>query len=119
MPISKLSQSLMITTLSFILFVAFYLWQITAPKRKPVAVGGLLAYASANKSQARLIGLALLLIACVGFVGQWGLASGIVGFFVGLMAVGCLSVVIEPFNYLRMPGVTAIYVCCVLLEIIV
>ena len=106
----------MITTLYFIQFVAFYLWQITAPKRQPV--GGLLTYAVANKSQARLIGAALLLVACVGFVVQWGLGSGIFGFFVGLMAVGCLSVVIEPFNYLRVPGVAAIYVCCVILEII-
>jgi multisubunit Na+/H+ antiporter MnhE subunit len=108
----------MITTLYFIQFVAFYLWQITAAKRKPVAVGGLLTYASANKSQARLIGAALCLVACVGFVLQWGLASGIVGFLVGLMAVGCLSVVIEPFNYLRIQGVAAIYVCCVILEMI-
>jgi hypothetical protein len=106
----------MITTLYFTQFVAFYLWQITAPKRQPV--GGLLAYASANKSQTRLIGVVLALIACVGFVFHWGVAGGISGFFVGLMTVGCLSVVIEPFQYLRMQGVAAIYVCCVLLEII-
>lgn len=106
----------MITTLYFTQFVAFYLWQITAPKRQPVA--GLLSYAVENKLQARLIGFALLLVACVGFVFQWGLASGIAGFFVGLMAVGCLSVVIEPFNYLRLLSVAAIYGCCVLLEMI-
>lgn len=107
----------MITTLYFIQFIAFYLWQVTAPKRQPV--GGLLTYAVANKSQARLIGIALLVVACVGFVFQWGLASGIFGFFVGLMAVGCLSVIIEPFNYLRTLQVAAIYVGCVILEIIV
>ncbi|MVM33947.1 hypothetical protein GO755_28185 [Spirosoma sp. HMF4905] len=106
----------MITTLYFIQFVAFYLWQITAPKRQPI--GGLWAYAQTNKSQTRLIGAALALIACVGFVMQWGLASGLFGFVVGLMAVGCLSVVIEPFNYLRVPSVAAIYVSCVILEII-
>ena len=106
----------MITTLYFIQFVAFYLWQITAPKRQPA--GGLLTYAVANKSQARLIGTALSIIACVGFVFQWGLGSGIFGFFVGLMGVGCLSVVIEPFNYLRIQGVAAIYISCVILEMI-
>ncbi|GAB3716914.1 hypothetical protein GCM10027592_58640 [Spirosoma flavus] len=106
----------MITTLYFIQFIAFYLWQITAPKRQPV--GGLWTYALANKSQTRLIGTVLSLVACVGFVFQWGLASGIFGFFVGLMTVGCLSVVIEPFNYLRVQGVAAIYVCCVILEMI-
>lgn len=106
----------MITTLYFIQFFAFYLWQVTAPKRQPV--GGLLTYAVENKSQARLIGIALLVVACVGFVLQWGLGSGISGFLVGLMAVGCLSVVIEPFNFLRTPGVAALYVGCVILEII-
>lgn len=107
----------MITTLYFIQFIAFYLWQITAPKRQPT--GGLWTYAVENKAQTRLIGFALLLVACVGFVLQWGLGSGIFGFFVGMMAVGCLSVVIEPFNYLRTPAVAAIYVCCVILEMIV
>lgn len=107
----------MITTLYFIQFVAFYLWQVTAPKRQPV--GGLLTHAVANKVQARLIGVALLVVACVGFILQWGLGSGITGFFVGLMAVGCLSVVIEPFNSLRTPGVVALYVGCVILEILV
>ncbi|RYF77161.1 MAG: hypothetical protein EOO39_04615 [Cytophagaceae bacterium] len=106
----------MITTLYLIQFIAFYLWQVTAPKRQPVS--GLSTYAVANKSQARLIGVALILVASVGFVLQWGLASGLFGSFVGLMAVGCLSVVIEPFNYLRVSGVAAIYVCCVLLEMI-
>lgn len=106
----------MITTLYFTQFVAFYLWQVTAPKRQPV--GGLLTYAVENKAEARLIGVALLVFACVGFVFQWGLASGISGFVVGLMAVGCLSVVIEPFNYLRISGVAALYVACVILEII-
>ncbi|RAJ90828.1 hypothetical protein LX87_05457 [Larkinella arboricola] len=106
----------MLTTLYFVQFIAFYLWQITAPKRQPV--GGFWTYAVANKSQTRLIGVALSLAACVGFVAQWGLASGLFGFFVGLMAVGCLSVVIEPLNYLRVQGVAAIYISCVLLEMI-
>lgn len=106
----------MISSLYFIQFVAFYLWQITAPKRQPVSDFG--AYALEHKPQARLIGVALLLATCVGFTFQWGLASGILGFFVGLMTVGCLSVIIEPFNYLRKQEVAAIYVCCTLLEII-
>lgn len=106
----------MITTLYFIQFVAFYLWQITAPKRQPAS--DFWAYALEHKPQARLIGVALLLAACMGFIVQWGLASGILGFFVGLMTVGCLSVVIEPFNYLRKQEVVAIYICCTLLEFI-
>lgn len=106
----------MICTLYFIQFIAFYLWQITAPKRHPA--GDFWVYALEYKPQTRLIGVALLLATCVGFVFQWGLASGIFGFFVGLMTVGCLSVIIEPFNYLRKQSVVAIYVCCMILEMI-
>jgi len=107
----------MITTLYFIQFIAFYLWQITAPKRQ--SADGLWTSASTNKSKTRLAGGVLLLVAGVGFVAQWGLASGIAGFFVGLMAVGCLSVIIEPFGYLRAQGVAALYVLCVILEIVI
>ena len=106
----------MTSSLLFIQFGAFYLWQITASKRQPL--GDVWAYALEHKPQTRLIGVVLLLATCVGFVFQWGLASGIFGFFVGLMTVGCLSVIIEPFNYLRLREVMAIYVCCTLLEII-
>ncbi|WP_028526892.1 hypothetical protein [Runella limosa] len=106
----------MTSSLLFIQFVAFYLWQITAAKRQPV--GDVWAYALEHKSQTRLIGVSLLLASSVGFIFQWGLASGLFGFFVGLMTVGCLSVIIEPFSYLRLREVMAIYVCCTLLEII-
>lgn len=105
----------MISTLCFIQFIAFYLWQITVSKRQPV--NGLLAFTVNFKSQTRVAGVTLGMIACVGFIVQWGVASGLFGFLTGLMVMGCLSVIIEPFNYLRKQDVVAIYACCVLLEI--
>ncbi|PMD92495.1 hypothetical protein BWI97_20630 [Siphonobacter sp. BAB-5405] len=106
----------MISTLYLIQFIAFYLWQITSASNKRQAPTGLMGYAFTHKSQTRLIGAFLGLLAIVGFIWLWGVASGFAGFVVGLMAVGCLCVVIEPFQYLRTPGVAVIYVCCVLLE---
>ncbi len=79
----------MITTLYFLQFTAFYLWQITSPKRLPAR--GLWAYAAANKLLTRLTGISLWGLAGAGFISQWGLAGGITGFLTGLMAVGCLS----------------------------
>lgn len=106
----------MISTLYLIQFAAFYLWQVTSSSNKRSVTTGLAAYAVKNKLQARSLSGLLLLAALGGFIFNWGVASGIIGFMVGLMGVGCLSVVIDSFNYLRMPGVAAIYMCCVLLE---
>lgn len=109
----------MITTLYFVQFAAFFLWQLTASRHRPVSTTGVRASLPANTRLTRLTGTALGLVACTGFVFQWGLAAGIAGFAVGLMGVGCLSVILTPFQYLRLPGVAAIYVCCLILELVI
>ncbi len=106
----------MVSTLYFIQLIAFYLWQVTSTSHKRSVVTGFAAYANRNKARTRLVGGLLLGAALAGFITHWGIASGIIGFVVGLMGVGCLSVVIDPFNYLRRQSVAAIYGCCVLLE---
>ncbi len=106
----------MVSTLYFTQFVAFYLWQTTSASNKQSVGAGFSAYAMKNKSQTRLFSGLLLAATLAGFIFNWGIASGISGFVVGLMGVGCLSVVMDPFNYLRVPGLAAIYVCCVFLE---
>lgn len=106
----------MVSTLYLIQFIAFYLWQVTSASNKQSVATGLSAYAIRNKAQTRLFGGLLLGVALIGFIMHWGMASGITGFIVGLMGVGCLSVVMDPFNYLRVQSVAAIYGCCVLLE---
>jgi hypothetical protein len=109
----------MISTLYFIQFIAFYLWQISAQSAKHGARSALTAKIIANKQAARILGGALLFITAIGFVYTMGLLSGLCGFVVGLMGVGCLSVALAPFNYLRLPGVVALYSCCVVLEIFI
>ncbi|MFD2148256.1 hypothetical protein [Mucilaginibacter antarcticus] len=109
----------MISTLYFIQFVAFYLWQLSAKSAKGGANSTITAKIISNKKAARILGAVLLLITAVGFVCAIGLLSGLCGFVVGLMGVGCLSVVLEPFNYLRLPGVVGLYFCCVALEILI
>ncbi|OIN60685.1 hypothetical protein [Arsenicibacter rosenii] len=109
----------MITTFCFIQFIAFYLWQVTSPRYKSVAMTGLTAAATGHTTLSRLTGTVLWLGACTGFIVQWGVGAGCCGFITGLMAVGGLSVMLEPFQYLRVPGITAIYICCVILEIFV
>ena len=106
----------MVSTLFLIQFVAFYFWQLTSASNKRPVTGGFSAYMLRYKFRTRFIGGVLVLAALVGFIFTWGIASGMRGCIVGLMGVGCLSVVIDPFNYLRVQGLAAIYVCCVLLE---
>ncbi len=100
----------MISTLYFIQLIAFYLWQSTA---KPAKV------ASERKRLLRSIGAALLLLTAVGFIWQWGALSGSCGWLVGLMGVGCLSAIITPFQYIKMPALIALYLCFVALEIFI
>src|SRR5688572_23149635 len=100
----------MISTLYFIQFVAFYLWQSTG---KPAKV------AADKRKLWRTAGGGLLLVTIAGFIWQWGILSGICGWLVGLMAVGCLSVVIAPFKYVKLSGLAALYLCCVALEILI
>lgn len=109
----------MISTLYFIQFIAFYLWQISAQSAKHGATSVLTVKIIAHKQVARILGGVLLFITAIGFVYTMGLLSGLCGFVVGLMGVGCLSVALAPFNYLRMPSVAALYICSVVLEIFI
>jgi hypothetical protein len=107
----------MISTLYFSQFIAFYLWQITSAKRNPDSP--LLAKIMANKKASRVLGAVLLLATAIGFVFSLGLLSGLCSFIIGLMGVGCLAVALDPFHYLRLPGLAMIYSCSVALEILI
>jgi hypothetical protein len=109
----------MISTLYFIQLIAFYLWQLTSKSAKRSLASALTANVLQNKKIARILGGVLLLITAIGFVLTLGLLSGLCSFMIGLMAVGCLSVALEPFNYLRLPGVAILYICSVALEIFI
>lgn len=65
------------------------------------------------------MGMVIFALTCAGFIYHWGLLSGFCGFIIGVMGMGCLSVVITPFQYLRLPAIAAIYLCCFMLEIII
>ncbi|RCH53846.1 hypothetical protein DJ568_15000 [Mucilaginibacter hurinus] len=106
----------MISTFYLTLFAGFYLWQITSASAKKKPAGPVLTIALQNKQLSRVAGFLLVLAALAGFVSTLGLMSGICGFLTGLMGVGCLSVVLAPVNYLRMPVVGLLYVCSTIME---
>lgn len=111
----------MISTIYLFQLIAFYLWQITSgqARRDHRPVPALLRWLSQNKKPARLTASMLLLISLAGFILKTGLMSGICGFIIGLMGFGCLSVVLTPFGYLRLPGVISLYMFGVLLETLI
>jgi len=65
------------------------------------------------------MGAILLLLTGVAFIFKLGIMSGICSFVIGLMGVGCLSVILTPFHYLRLPQVAALYICSVAFEIFI
>lgn len=109
----------MISTLYFVQFIAFYLWQLTSKSAKRHQGSALTAKVLHNKKFSRILGSVLLLATAIGFVLTLGLLSGFCSFLIGLMGVGCLSVALEPFNYLRYPTIAVLYICSVALEIFI
>ena len=109
----------MISTLYFVQFIAFYLWQLTAKSAKRHQASALTAKVLQNKKFSRILSGVLLLVTAIGFILTLGLLSGSCSFLIGLMGVGCLSVALEPFNYFRYPTIAILYLCSVALEIFI
>jgi hypothetical protein len=117
-PHQKSINKIMISTLYLMQFIAFYCLQATSKytRQEHFFTMPILAKAFSNKALIRGLAIALLLSASIGFVVKMGLMSGICGFILGLMGVGCLCVLLMPFRYIRLQGVAILYICSVALE---
>ncbi|MBL4677139.1 MAG: hypothetical protein JKY70_13170 [Mucilaginibacter sp.] len=109
----------MISTLYFLQLIAFLLWQLSSKQTKLSHSRGILKKVTANPKPARLTGGLLCTITLVLFIIKLGLFSGVCAAIVGLMGVGCLSLVLQPFNYLRWSSVMALYAIFLILEILI
>ena len=107
----------MISTLFFLLLIAFQLWYLASGQVKTVSAG-YQGYATNNPRNARLAGGALLLVAALLFVGKFGWMTGLSAWLVGLMGVGGLLVVLAPFRYLSTAAVVLLYAFFLTLEVV-
>lgn len=109
----------MMSTVCFILFIAFMLWMNTSKRIGWKDKSKLLTYLSVRKKQSRLMALALFLIAIIGAIYTVGIACGLFAFIVILMCMGCLIVLFFPFSYFGIRTVLGLYLCSFLIEILI
>ena len=109
----------MITTVFLLQLISFELLYLSSKQNRqqklPVYLAGILLNAKGNS----IASGALLFISAALFISQLGWASGLSSAVFGAMAAGSLIVVLQPFNYLRIPAVALIYVFALLLEIFI
>lgn len=109
----------MITPLFFMQLIGFQLWYISSKQVKhsnpPVYVLSVIEH----PQRYRIIGGGLILLSTVLFVIKWGLMTGISSSVVGLMALGSLVIVLQPFPYLKEKAVFILCVLFLVLEILI
>jgi hypothetical protein len=106
----------MISTLFFLLLIAFHLWYLSSSQFKIQPVG-YQAYVTNNPRPARILGWALAGLVATLLVWRFGWMTGLCTWLVGLMGVGNLIVTLAPFRYLRLPATLLIYLVLLTLEI--
>jgi hypothetical protein len=109
----------MISTLYFMLLIAFQLWYLTSKKVKPVQSAGYILYIHRRPREYRLAGGVLFMLATAMFVVQLGWMSGVSASLVGVMGVGSLVVMLAPFRTLGWQLVCALYLVFLLLELFI
>ncbi|MBT1707256.1 hypothetical protein KK062_03440 [Fulvivirgaceae bacterium PWU5] len=106
----------MITTFYFIQLIAFQLWYITSEQVDPPAY---LRSLLRHKQACRILSAALLLAVAVLFVVRFGWMTGICASIIGLMGVGSLAVLVNPFRYVNETGVVVLYAFFLMLEFLI
>jgi len=107
----------MISTLFFLLLLAFQLWYLASPQMKMQPVG-YQVYVTKNPQNARIASGALLVLTALLFGLKLGWMTGLSTWLVGLMGVGCLVVALGPFRYLNVAAVVGLYIVALGLELI-
>jgi hypothetical protein len=109
----------MISTLYFLLLIAFQLWYLTSKQVKYAYTTPYMLNIKKEPERYRIIGILLLLITAALFVMKMGWMSGLCAWLVGLMGIGSLVIMLSPFRYLRPGEVIVLYIICLSLEIFI
>lgn len=107
----------MFTTLIFMIFTAFYFCYNASAKVKIADTNTLFIQLRQNKRLSYGIAIFVLLFAFIASLWLWGIASGTFAYFAVLMGVGCVIVLIAPFEFLKWHHVLLIFICSLILEI--
>ena|SRR5690606_2900589 len=109
----------MISTGCFLFFMAFLIWMLTSKRvgwKDKTKIGERL---SANPRRAKLISIALMLVASVLCIRYLGVGSGLFAAIVILMAMGSIIVLFFPFRYVSMSWIFGLYVVSLFIELFI
>lgn len=106
----------MVTLISFLTFVAFYLLYSTSKKMVAVGVLGLEKWTGEHKKIAQLTSLALMILSLGLSCYYWGLGSGTFTFFILLMTVASLVILLAPLRLLNYRFLGILFLCSILFE---
>ncbi|QXV63819.1 hypothetical protein INP83_11950 [Mucilaginibacter sp. 21P] len=104
-------------TLSFLLlFTAFEMLYLSAKQNRKCIKRRWQQTIAESPLVSRIAASALIMLSMVSFVVVFGTASGCIACVIGLMCAGCLVVLLQPFNYLRMVHIGSLFFLFFLLE---
>lgn len=109
----------MITTFLALMLLAFMSWLFSAEKKNKAQPPAYLHRWMQNRQAVRLTGAGLALLATTGFVWKLGWQTGLFAALTGLMCVGCLVVLLRPYNVLKERELGFLYLFFLLMEIII
>jgi hypothetical protein len=90
----------MVTGISLLVFVAFYLLYSTSKKMAGAGVLGFEKWVIGHRSISKYTGLAFLIISLGLSIWLWGLGSGVFTFFILLMTAASLIILLAPLRLL-------------------
>ncbi|MBO0329125.1 hypothetical protein [[Muricauda] lutisoli] len=106
----------MVTLISLLTFIAFYLLYGTSKKMAFVGELGSEKWAGEYKKIAQLTGLALMIFSLGLSCFYWGLGSGTFSFLVLLMTVASLVILLAPLRFLNYRFLGILFLCAVFFE---
>lgn len=109
----------MYTTIVLLLFFAFLLLYNLSKKSKWETKTDWIIKMASQPLLTRVISFSIMLISCLVLICLNGLAAGIFGFIVMLMAMGSLIVLLFPFHYLSAKHIVILYMLFAGLELFI
>lgn len=108
----------MVTGISFLVFIAFYLLYGTSKKMTIVDGFGFEKWIAEHTTVTSYFGLALLIISLGLSCFYWGWGSGVLVFFILLMSIASLIILLVPLRLINYASLLSALILCLFIETI-
>lgn len=109
----------MYTLILMICSLGFFCLYNSSSKVKLSTAGNMEIWLQSHQQQAKLSGLAFILLSFICLVWMDGAVMGVLHFLLMVMAVGCYIIGLAPFRIIRRHHIVALATVAILLEILI